>query len=75
MLADTEDLKAAGLGAPFCVDVVKDGCRVGVLRGNLTMTSLDSLATAEAQMRLAERVFERKRSTVSCSLSSRDVDA
>lgn len=41
----TEELKAAGLGAPFCVEVCKDGCRVGVLKGNLTMTSLTSLAT------------------------------
>ena len=58
----TEELQQLGVGAPFCVDVVRDGCRVGVLRGHLTMTSLGSLATQDAQMRLAERVFERKRS-------------
>src|SRR5262245_34823573 len=40
-----EELKAGGLGAPFCVDIVSSGCRVGVLRGYLTMTSLESLAT------------------------------
>lgn len=42
-LAPTELVERRGGGAPFCVDVVRDGLRVGRLTGQVAMHSFDEL--------------------------------
>jgi hypothetical protein len=40
-----DEIQAMGGGAPFCVEVVRDGVRVGILRGTVSMKSLVLLTT------------------------------
>jgi hypothetical protein len=40
-----EELNALSGGAPFCVELVRDGLRVGTLRGYVAIRSLESATT------------------------------
>ena len=41
----SEELQATGSGAPFCLEVVRDGLRVGILRGRTAIRSVGAVVT------------------------------
>lgn len=51
-----------GGGAPFCVELVRDGLRVGTLRGCVAVRSLESATTQEERSGLVERIYIRQKS-------------
>lgn len=49
--------------APFCMPLVRDGCTVGLLRGSVLMSAVDSLADKSQRLSELQRFLRRRSST------------